>query len=290
MVGAICEKEKRFTYLMAKNSGFYSELPLQCLVLKRIHLDKALCEQLNRLRKSGSKIFLVREYSDDVSKFISSTCDIEIIDEKNLKNNSYSFPSKSELAVFNDASQIQKKNANIVFDQNCSPIQTIYGIKCMICGIERSLNFLYILLLGLMAGSFVCFLKNTDAILAIPVLMLYPILPLLCHHIVKSVKNCNQSKLSIVIGGLFWLMIFISSLVMGGGAVAAWGFSFVIYAVVLYLRRIEKFGRDKKELSGLIFALFMAILIYFFGEVNVMVALLFAVFPTLATIIIDLIY
>lgn len=290
MVGAICAKEIYFTQKEAKTSEFYGELTLRCLVLRKIQLEETRYEELARLKKSGMKACLVKEYSDEISNYIAGCCDVKIVEESSLPNNTYSFPAKSDYAVFSNASQIQKRNAKIIFDRDCHPIHTIYEIKCMICGIERSLNFLYILLIGLMAGSFVCFLKNMDPIVAFPVLMLHPLLIFLCHHIVHSVKNCNQSKLSLLIGGLFGMMIFVSALVLASGSVAAWGFSFVIYAALLYLRRAVKSAWDKKELIGLAMALILSVLICFFVEFNVAVALLFAAFPALATVIIDFIY
>ncbi len=290
MVGAICAKEIYFTQKEAKSSEFYGELTLRCLVLRKIQPDETRYEELTRLKKSGMKVCLVKEYSDEISNYIAGYCDVKIIEESALPNNTYSFPAKSDYAVFSNASQIQKRNAKIIFDRDSHPIHTIYEIKCMICGIERSLNFLYILLIGLMAGSFVCFLKNMDPIVAFPILMLHPLLIFLCHHIVHSVKNCNQSKLSLVIGGLFGIMIFVSALILASGSVAAWGFSFVIYAALLYLRRAVKSAWDKKELIGLALVLVLAILICLFVEFNVMVALLFATFPALATILIDLFY
>lgn len=290
MVGAICAKEIYFTQKEAKTNAFYGELTLRCLVLRKIQLNETRYEELARLKKSGMKVCLVKEYSDEISNYVAGCCDIKIVEESSLPNNTYSFPAKSDYAVFSNASQIQKRNAKMIFDRDCHPIHTIYEIKCMICGIERSLNFLYILLIGLMAGSFVCFLKNMDPIVAFPVLMLHPLLIFLCHHIVHSVKNCNQSKLSLVIGGIFGIMIFISALVMASGSVVAWGFSFVIYAALLYLRRAVKSAWDKNELIGLALALILSILMCFFVEFNVAVVLLFAAFPTLATILIDLFY
>ncbi len=290
MVGAICVKGIYFTQKEAKISEFYGELTLQCLVLRKIQLDETRCEELARLKKSGMKVCLVKEYSDEITGYVAGCCDIKIVDVNSLPNNTYSFPAKSDYAVFSNASQIQKRNAKIIFDRDSHPIHTIYEIKCMICGIERSLNFLYIVLIGLMAGSFVCFLKNTDPIVAFPVLLLHPLLIFLCHHIVHSVKNCNQSKLSLVIGGLFGIMIFVSALILASGSVAAWGFSFVIYAALLYLRRAVKSAWDKKELIGLVLTLVLSIIMCFFIEFNVTVALLFAAFPALATNLIDLIY
>ncbi len=290
MVGIIGAKEVYFTPKEAEIGEFYGQLTLRCLVLKKVQLDETRLDELTRLKKSGTKVLLVKEYSNEISNYISGCCDIQMVEENTLPENLYSFPSKSEVAVFSNASQIQKRNAKIIFDRDSHPIHTIYEIKCMICGIERSLNFLYILLFGLAAGLFVCFLKNMDPMVAFPVLMICPLLLFLCHHIVGSVKNCNQSKLSLVIGGLFGVMIFISALILASGSVAAWGFSFVIYAALLYLRRAVKAAWDKKELISLAVALILAFLICLFAEFNVMVALLFAAFPALATILIDLIY
>ncbi len=290
MVGAICAKEIYFTPKDAKIGDFYRELSLQCLVLKKISLGKNRFEEVRRLKKSGMNVYLVKEYSDEVSNFVAGCCDIKTVDESSLKKDTYSFPPKSDVAVFSNASQVQKNNAKIIFKQNSPPIQTIYEIKCMICGIERSLNFIYILLIGLIAGSFVCFLKSMDPMAAFPILMLHPLLIFLCHHIVHSVKNCNQSKLSLAIGGLFAITFYISSFVLAGGSIAAWGFSFVLYATLLYCRRIKKSKWNKKELIGLVLPLILAALICLFFEFNLIVTLLFAVFPVLATILIDLIY
>ena len=290
MVGAICAKEIYFTPKDAKKSDFYGELSLRCLVLKRILLDENRFEELSRLKKSGMNVCLVKEYSDEVSNYVADCCDIKTIDESSLQNNTYSFPSKSDVAVFSNASQVQKKNAKIIFKHSSPPIQTIYEIKCMICGIERSLNCLYVLLIGLIAGSFVCFLKSMEPTAAFPILMLHLLLIFLCHHIVHSVKNCNQSKLSFAIGGLFAIAFLVSAFVLGSGSIAAWGFSFILYAALLYCRRIRKSKWNIKELIGLVLALIFAALVCLFFEFNLIVALLFAVFPALATILIDLIY
>lgn len=290
MVGIIGAKEIYFTEKEAEISEFYGRLTLRCLVLKKIQLNEARLDELTRLKKSGTNVLLVREYSDEISDYISGCCDIQLVEESTLPGNLYSFPAKSEVAVFSDASQIQKRNARIIFDRDSHPIHIIYEIKCMICGIERSLNFLYIVLFGLIAGLFICFLKGNDPMVVFPVLMLHPLLLSLCHHIVHSVKNCNQSKLSLVIGGLFGIMIFISAFILASGSIAAWGFSFVVYAALLYLRRAVKSVWDKKELIGLTLALMLSIFICFFAEFNVAVALLFAAFPALATVIIDFIY
>ena len=213
-----------------------------------------------------------------------------MVEENTLSSNLYSFPAKSDVAVFSNASQIQKRNAKIIFDRNSPPIHTIYDIKCMICGIERCLNFLYIVLFGLLAGLLVCFLKKIDPLVVFPVLLLHPLLLFLCHHIAGSVKNCNQSKLSLVIGGLFGIMMFISAFILANGSVVAWGFSFVIYAALLYLRKTDKSVWNKKELIGLALALILSILICFFSTFNLVVVLLFAAFPALATVIIDFVY
>lgn len=290
IVGAVCAKEIYFTPKEANIEEFYKKMSLRCLLLRKISLDKIRYEELTRLKKSGMSIRLVKEYSDEIANYLAGYCDIEIVEESALNNNTYSFPAKSDLAVFSDASQVQKKNAKIIYKKGSAPIHTIYEIKCMICGIERSLNFLYILLFGLMAGSVACFLKNADPIVAFPVLMLHFLLLFLCHHIVCSVKNCNQSMLSFAIGGLFGMTIFVSSLVLGSASVGAWGFSFVFYAVLLYLHRVSKAGWDRKEIIGFAFAVVLAVLICLFAEFNVLVALLFAAFPALATILIDLIY
>lgn len=290
MVGAIGVKEIYFAQNRDQLSDFSGELSLRCLVLKKICLDKDRLEELFRLKKGGMDVFLAHEFSNDVSEYVSGCCDIPMIEEDGLNSDVYSLPSKSECAVFSDATQIQKKNAKIIFAKQHSPLQTIYEIKCMICGIERSLNFLYIFMVGLMAGLFVCALKNAGPIIVFPVLLVLFILLLLCRRIVESVKNCSQSRLSLILGGLFAMVALISALVLGGGAIAAWGLSFAIYAALLYLRKKHKTDWDKKELLTLASMFVLSILACLFAEFNVIVALLFAIFPVAASILIDIIY
>ena len=289
VVGFLASKELDFIPKHNKDE-YIKNLELRALILVRPAISDELYQKINRLKKSGSKILLDNHHSAELGDYLTASYELDGV-SINSKELSYSLPRFSTTAVLETAEEIKKQNAAVIYKESDVPLRIIYDTKCLICGIERSLNYLYLIYMAIMVGGFAAFFLNRS-VPAFAIQLIFAQLPLfcLCYHIITSVKNCNQSRMSLVFGGLFSLMFIIASVVLGEGAVLALGLSATFYSAFLWIQRKSYFGWKKTELIYLLILLVALLASCLLMNYNILVILLFALFPTIASVLIDYFY
>jgi hypothetical protein len=202
-----------------------------------------------------------------------------------------SVPASGSDVVYDNASMIEKEEASLILDKGTMIQKILYAVKCMFCGIDRGLNFLGVTAVSLLAVVFILILKGEGVHkLLFPLLLAQPILIVLIYFLSETVRNCNQSKRSIVMGAILGVPAIIAALIGCDMTLLIPGLSAVLYAGVLWQGTLKYRRPRMKDILILILALIVAIVPWFFMSGNWLVALLMAIFPAAAAVILDLIY
>ncbi len=264
--------------------------PIAFIVFDIANNDQ-MYQMISRFKRSGMRAHLIHTYSDNFSKNLCKLYDMDDVVSTVPGKKSYSVPGAGSNVVFNDASMIEKEEASLILTRGTMPQKILYAVKCMFCGIDRCLNFIGIISAFLLFSVFILIFKEVPAqSLLFPLLLFQPILIGLCYFLAETVRNCNQSKRSLWMGGLFGAPILIAALIGCDMALLVPGLSVILYAVVLWVGALKHRGFQPMDLIVIAVILILALLPWFFIGGNWLVAVLFSVFPAAAAFILDLIY
>ena len=292
----------KMVYLLAANktdlfpgslSALAKSVPLKpiALIVLDIQVNDAIYEMIARLKKSGMRVHLINENSEHFGKNLCKIYDMDDFSSAIPEKINCSIPAPGTGVVFEDASMIEKEDASLILMRGTLPQRILYSVKCMFCGISRGLNFLGITAMFLLAGVFALILRGVEAhAILFPLLLTQPILVSLCYFLTETVRNCNQSKRSLVMGALFGAPTLIAALIGCDMTLLIPGLSAVLYAVVLWWGALKHRGLKLNDLLVIFLALLLAIFPWLFIGGNWLVALLLSVFPAAAALILDLIY
>ena len=292
----------KMVYLLAANktdlfpgslSALAKSYPLNAiaLIVFDIKVNIEIYEMIARLKKSGMRVHLINENSEHFGKNLCKIYDMDDFLPTPPQKQNCSVPASGSGVVFDDASMIEKEEASLILTRGTMPQRILYAVKCMFCGINRGLNFLGVAAMFLLAGVFTLILKGEQAqAILFPLLLIQPNLIALCYFLTETVRNCNQSKRSLVIGALFGISTLIAALIGCDMTLLVPGLSAVLYVVVLWGNALKYRGLKIKDLIFILLALLIAIVPWIFMSGNWLVALILSVFPAAAALILDLIY
>ena len=278
-------------FLGRKMQEEHSSFALQAIFIYDVLMDERVYKMSTRLQKSGILVHLLSGHSELLSQYIKKQYYIgEILPEPPQKP-LYSLPIFNPSVAYEDDSMVIKERASLILSKDVMPQKIVYDIRCMFCGIERCLNFIFVNSLFLLITVFVLLLRQEPIYsILLPLLFLQPILVCVCNFLAKSVRNCGQSKLSIIMGFLFGVIPFIGALVGSDMAMMISSISTVLYATFLWIGTLKYKSITYTDFIPLIFALILAIFPWIFLGGNWLVAFLFAIFPVGTALIIEYIY
>lgn len=274
-------------------SSFMGRMKARSLLAFAILENKEIAEKIRELKKSKMRTFLVNEHSDSLGEYIMALYGMDDLLSAPPDNPCYSLPQlkKNPYVVNSDASPIAHQRAHVVIMGEISPQDVIYRVKCMFCGIKRSLGFLACFTGLMILTVLTLFLRDLplDAIIY-PMLLIKMLLICPCYYLTETVGNCNQYNRSMILGAFCGFIGLIAALLGFEIAFLASGLSMVILSLTLMIsvRRLRplKF----KDVFILLAALVIAVFPWIFLGGNWIAAILFACFPPAASYIINLYY
>ncbi len=298
------ESEGKVLWLMALSSidsipnqldfsSFAGKMMARSLIAFRISENKEIAEKIRELKKSKMHAYLVNEHSESLGEYIMGLYNMDGLLSAPPENPCYSLPQlkKNPYVVNSDASPIARQKAHVVIKGGISPQDVIYRIKCMFCGIKRSLGFLACFTALMILTVLTLFLRDLPLPAIIyPMLLIKILLICPCYYLTETVGNCNQYNRSMILGAFCGFVGLIAALLGFEIAFLASGLSTVILSLTLMLsvRRLRPLRF--KDVFILFAAFVIAICPWLFLGGNWIAALLFACFPSVASYIINLYY
>lgn len=291
MVYLLATSKKALTPGSLVSMAKTKKLQPMSFVIFDIEKNDQTYQMINRLKRSGLQTHLINPYADQLGDNLRMVYDLNGVMTSAPDKKSCSIPKSDSNVVFDDASMIEKEKADLILAEGIMPQKIVYAVKCMFCGINRSLNFIGMIALWSLIGVFILILRDAPIhSILFPLLALQPALIVSCYYLTETVRNCNQSKYSLWMGLLFGVPILAAALVGCDMTLMVPGLSVILYGLTLLVRSLRY--RPIKIMDGaVIFAsLFFVAFPWFFIGGNWLVALLFAIFPAAAAHILDFIY
>lgn len=275
---------------LSKDASLH-QFKILALATFNVGINREIHQMILRLKRTSIRVHLINGLSEKLDRYIQVSYDIDDVMQKPDKKAMYSFPADGDAVAFEDDSEIKMKSAQVILKRFVSPQDIVYRAKCMFCGIRRSLNFMLGLAMVLVLGIFASMLYEVPANkIVFSILLLQPILMAVCHYLVASVRNCNQSKKSMIFGALFGMTYFIAVFVEAESAWLVLSLALILFMGLLRFRQLK---RERWSLIDvLVFAvvLILALTPWLILGAEWGIALLLAVFPVLSVFLIDLIY
>ena len=266
--------------------------PMGILIFDLIKKED-LAEKIKELQHSKMKVYLVSDYHKRFGDSLAEFYEMNGVVSTPPEEPCYTLPHliNNPNVVTNQALPIMQENAKLLLFGEISPQEVIYRVKCMFCGIKRSMGFIVCFGALLIISALILFLREIPLEkIVIPVLLLRPVMAAVCYYLVETVGNCNQYKRSLLLGALCGFVGFAAALL--GFDIAFLGMflsSLLICAVCLFtVRKMRNLRR--KDFVVLLIALLAVILPWFFMGGNIVAAILFALFPPISSYIINLFY
>ena len=269
------------------------KLRVLSLIVFNIHPDPEELSVISQLRKAAMQVHLICDYSQTLGKSIAATYDIEDVVSGFPKHSCYSLPNIKEQTLVADenSSPMEKEQANLVLTGEISPHLVIHQVKCMFCGLRRSLNFMGMIGLFLALTVLILFLTGAETVkMMVPVLLMKALLLAPCYYLIESTRNCNQYGKSLLLGIFCGLTGFAAALFRCDMALFALQFSMLLLSVYLLIRGRRVRPITKKDILLLVSMLLICIVPCFFMGNGWLTAILFSLFVPLATFILDLFY
>ncbi len=269
------------------------KMKLSSLLIFDVAKDEEAAGMIHRLRRTGMRVHLLNAHSEILGSYIATSYDMDGISLEAPDRAVYSLPSNKiqDPVVYSDSSSIAKEQAKLVLDREVSPQKIIYQVKCMFCGLTRSLYFLGIVSLALILSVFWGFLNKNDLPkIAFPLVLLQPAVVCFCYSLVETVRNCNQTKKSLLFGLLCGTASLASVLIGVDIALSSLCMALFFFSFYLLIRALSYRGMEKTDwiMLGIGFVAAFVPLVFIGG--NLLAAVLIALFPALAAFIIDLFY
>ncbi len=293
MVFVLATKHLSFIPNHLDYSSLAGTLKLSSLLVFDICKDNDVAEMIRRLRRTGMRVHLLNSHSEILGSYISSAYDMDGFSLDAPDHPVYSLPACDvhHPVVYSDSSSIAKEQAKLVLDRGVSPQKIIYQVKCMFCGLTRSLYFLGVLSPALILSVLIGFLNKNDLLkIALPLLLLQPCVVCFCYSLIETVRNCNQTKKSLMFGLLCGLAPLAATIFGLDNALSALNMALVFFALSLFIRALSHRKMLKADWLMLGISLFAALLPMIFLGSNLLATVLVALFPALAAFIIDFFY
>ncbi len=274
-------------------SSLAGKMKLSSLVVFNVIKDDEIAEMIHRLRRTGMRVHLLNSYSEILGSYMATSYDMDNVSSVAPDRAVYSLPASvaQHPVVYSDSSSIEKEQAKLVLDRGVSPQKIIYQVKCMFCGLTRSLYFLGILSLALVLTVFLEFLNKNDLLkIALPLLLLQPCVVCFCYSLIETVRNCNQTKKSLLFGMLCGFAPLAAILFGVDMALSALSMALFFFSAYLLLHAYSH--RKAKKMDWLMLGIgFLASFFpWIFLQGNLLATVLVALFPALAAYIIDFFY
>lgn len=293
IVFALATEDLHFIPSQLDYSSLAGKMKLSSLVVFDVSKDKETVDMIHRLRRTGMRVYLLNAHSDTLGSYLATSYDMDGFSPGAPDRAVYSLPALgiNHPVVYSDSSSIAKEQAKLVLDRGVSPQKVIYQVKCMFCGLTRSLYFLGVLSLTLVLSVFIGFLNKNDLLkIALPLLLLQPCLICFCYTLNETVRNCNQTKKSLMFGLLCGLVPLVSILFGLDNALSALNMALFFFALSLCIRALSHRKMLKLDCLMLGISFFAAFLPMIFLGSNLLATVLVALFPAMAAFIIDFFY
>lgn len=269
------------------------QMSITALLIFNIPVQKNVLNMIGQLRRAKARVELVSDYTETLSRSIAAMYDMDGLQTVPPEKPCYTMPQlrHNTLIALETASPIEKDQALVVLENDRSPQQVIYQVKCMFCGLRRCLNFMAVFGLFLIFTVLTLFLHDTPLEEIIyPALLIKPVLVIPFYYLIESVSNCNQFRRSLLLGLFCGAAGYIAALVRCDMALFTLGASATLLSVVLLLSSRHFRPFRQKDPVLLICAALAVLLPWFFMGGGWLTAVLFALFPPIAAFILDLFY
>jgi hypothetical protein len=271
------------------SESFGGKLKIEALFVFDIALDEKTHRMILRMRRTGLEVCLSNMHSASVADYLAAAYDMsEVVAAEEVALFSEGL---QESVAYSDSSPIKKEVASLVLERGVSAQSLIYQIKCMFCGIDRSLNYLMTFGGLWLIGTFILMLQKVDsAAVLFPIILLQPILIVLSYALIGTVRNCNQSKKSHIYGAIAGGTYIVAAIFLPEVAAVIALLSVVLYAISITIKKAIHYNVSFAEWGMLYVALVIAVLpLVIFGG-SWLAVLLVSIFPALAAFIIEIFY
>ena len=293
LVWLLCSKEVFSIPNQLSTDEFDEKMTPMGLITFAVSENKSIAEKIKELQHSKMKVFLVNRYHAQFGNALANTYNMDGVLSSPPEDPCYTLPHLKEnpYVVFDDASPIKKEKAKIVLSGGISSQDIIYRVKCMFCGIKRSIGFFSCFSALLIVSSFIFFLRGFSLErLIVPALLLKPALVCVCYYLVETVGNCNQYKRSLLLGALCGIVGCVAALFKVDSALLSMLLATVLLSIV-FLFNVRKIRPlQKKDAFIIAIALITVLLPWIFLGGNWWVAVIFSFVPPIVSFIINLFY
>lgn len=252
-----------------------------------------LKERLAQFKRLNLKSILISDYSEELNNALMNFYGFSGLVNQYPEEGGYSlaYLNRNTPVVFEDSAPLYREQSQIIINEHVHLWDLVYQIKCMFCGIKRCFNFLLIYFsLGALCVLPMFLYEQPVTGMIIPLLLLPVIALAPCFFLVESVKNCTQSRRSLLLGffcGVFGLICAISD---HPSALFTLEFSAVLLACYFAIVHWKTKGINRTEVIGLIFSILLSFLSLACVSGGWLVALLLSFLPLVCAIILDYLY
>ena len=275
-------------------SEFSAGMRLCGMLVFDAELDNQAKTIISRFRKVGVSVNLLSQYSPVFSQRLTELYGMNRSYDSAPDTAGYSNPQHHDEApaVYESASQSIKEQASLVLADGVKPQNIIYSVKCMFCGLKRSVNFLSIIVLALFIVAAALLLSAAEMNKVAPSLLsVLPAVLLPCNFLMETARNFLQYKRSYILG-LLCAFSGVASLFFGlETAFLSLTLSFVALSVYLMISAMPYRKVRIFDIIILVGVLIIAFIPWMgFATNDLLSSLILAVFPAIGGILLDLLY
>ncbi len=291
MVWLLAGKDLPFDSGLALNT--MDQLTLRSMLVFDIHVNPIQKKQIERVFHAEMSCVLYSRYSDYLTEFVAKSYGFQKILNECPEKSFYSAMNNTNEILVADyqSSSFDQEHSNVLLKDQNTIIDVIQTVKQLFCGLSRTIHFIGVLSAFVIISIVIMFFADTQIeTMVVSLLLLKPLFYLSGQAFIGSTINFSKSGKSVVFASFCGLVGLFSAITHSEIALICVEFSLILIIAYLMVRMLIRYKKCIINPVAILIAAILVLMSAFLHFEFMGTILLLALFPPLATYLLDLFY